>query len=402
MRDASLTALARALATARAGGRFYAYLNSAELVGLGLILIVGFFAVAAGDIEVGADTTAALYFHGLFNPIGGLLSQLDTVHDAGASLARLVGVLSLDRTVDSPVGDPGDGVRVRDVGYDYEAGHPVLRGVSLQVPPARRMVLVGESGAGKTTLVKLVAGLRQPSEGLVEVGARPQGAVTQPSTWVDSVSQEVHVFAGTVADNLSLGRPDADEATLESALRAVGAHAWVHALPQGPATVVGEGGHQLTVAQAQHLALVRLWLARAPVVILDEATAEAGSAASRDLERAALAAMRGRNRPGRGAPAQPGRGCRRDRRADPRPSGRTGHPRRAARQEWCLRDQLDGLGRARRPTAALTDGRRSIGRPAVWDPRQSLHASRHPGACPRHPGARRDLITDAIVARIDT
>lgn len=116
-------------------------------------------------------------------------------------------------------------MRVREVGYDYEAGHPVLRGVSLQVPPARRMVLVGESGAGKTTLVKLVAGLLQPSEGLVEVGARPQGAVTQPSTWVNSVSQEVHVFAGTVADNLSLGRPDADEATLESALRAVGAHA---------------------------------------------------------------------------------------------------------------------------------------------------------------------------------
>lgn len=190
--------------------------------------------MAAGDIEVGAATTAALYFRGLFYPIGGLLSQLDTVQDAGASLARLVGVLRLDRTVDSPVGDPGDGVRVRDVGYDYEAGHPVLRGVSLQVPPARRMVLVGESGAGKTTLVKLVAGLLQPSEGLVEVGARPQGAVTQPSTWVNSVSQEVHVFAGTVAGNLSLGRPDADEATLESALRAVGAHAWVHALPQGP------------------------------------------------------------------------------------------------------------------------------------------------------------------------
>ena len=154
-------------------------------------------------------------------------------------------------------------MRVRDVGYDYEAGHPVLRGVSLQVPPARRMVLVGESGAGKTTLVKLVAGLLQPSEGLVEVGARPQGAVTQPSTWVNSVSQEVHVFAGTVAENLSLGRPDADPATLTEALRAVAADAWVDALPQGLATVVGEGAQQLTVAQAQHLALARLWLARA-------------------------------------------------------------------------------------------------------------------------------------------
>ncbi|SPD86627.1 protein of unknown function [Micropruina glycogenica] len=72
-------------------------------------LIVGFFAVAAGDIEVGAATTAALYFHGLFNPIGGLLSQLDTVQDAGASLARLVGVLRLDRAVDSPSGTPATG-----------------------------------------------------------------------------------------------------------------------------------------------------------------------------------------------------------------------------------------------------------------------------------------------------
>jgi ATP-binding cassette subfamily C protein len=205
-----------------------------------------------------------------------------------------VGVLALERPDDAPVAEPGDGVRVRELGYDYESGHPVLHGVSLEVPPNRRMVLVGESGAGKTTLVKLVAGLLQPTQGRVEAAGRPPGAVAEPAAWVNSVSQEVHVFAGTVAENLSLGRPDADPATLTEALRAVAADAWVSALPQGLATVVGEGAQQLTVAQAQHLALARLWLAGAPVVILDEATAEAGSAAARALEQAALAAIRGR------------------------------------------------------------------------------------------------------------
>jgi ATP-binding cassette, subfamily C, bacterial len=108
------------------------------------------------------------------------------------------------------------------------------------------------------------------------------------------VTQEVHVFAGTLADDLRLARPDAEDDDLLTALDQVGALAWAEALPGGLDTVVGESGHRLTTAQAQQLALARLVLADPPVVVLDEATAEAGSAGARTLEAAAAAAIEGR------------------------------------------------------------------------------------------------------------
>lgn len=108
------------------------------------------------------------------------------------------------------------------------------------------------------------------------------------------VTQEVHTFAGTLADDLRLARPDATDDDLEGALRTVGAHDWVVALPGGLGTRVGTGGHPLTVDQAQQLALARIALVAPPVVVLDEATAEAGSAGARALERSAEAATAGR------------------------------------------------------------------------------------------------------------
>ncbi len=109
------------------------------------------------------------------------------------------------------------------------------------------------------------------------------------------VTQEVHVFAGPLADDLRLARPEATDEELIAALDRVGAVAWVRALPDGLATVVGEGGHRLTAAQAQQLALARLILADPPIVILDEATAEAGSTGARVLEGATVAALEGRS-----------------------------------------------------------------------------------------------------------
>jgi ATP-binding cassette subfamily C protein len=125
----------------------------------------------------------------------------------------------------------------------------------------------------------------------VSIGGRP-GVPEDPD--VVLVSQEVHVFAGPLEDDLRLGRPDASDADLRAALAIVGADDWVARLPQGLATIVGEGGARLTVLQAQQLALARLVLADPPVAILDEATAEAGSAGARQLERAASAAVVGR------------------------------------------------------------------------------------------------------------
>jgi ATP-binding cassette subfamily C protein len=187
-------------------------------------------------------------------------------------------------------------VRTKGVGHSYVEGHPVLDGVDLDLEPGSRVALVGASGAGKTTLAKLVAGVHLPTAGIVRIGGatlEEQGPDVVRET-VALITQEVHVFAGPLAEDLRLARPDATDAQLRTALDAVDALGWVEALPEGLDTVVGSGGQELTVVQAQQVALARLVLADRPVAVLDEATAEAGSAGSRVLERAAARALDGR------------------------------------------------------------------------------------------------------------
>ncbi|QES52742.1 multidrug ABC transporter permease [Streptomyces venezuelae] len=277
---------------------FFSRLNLAEFIGLGSILVTGFFLVDNGSVSIGTATAAALYFHSLFNPINAALVLLDDVQSAGAGLTRLVGVSELPAEAEPErPAEPADGsVTVSALGHAYVDGHPVLRGVDLTVRPGERVALVGASGAGKTTLAKLIAGVHRPSEGTIALGgvdSRELGPAGLRRA-VTLISQEVHVFAGPLAEDLRLARPGATDEELTAALAGVGALEWVEALPEGLATVVGEGGHQLTVTQAQHLALARLVLADPPVAILDEATADAGSAGARTLESAAVQALEGR------------------------------------------------------------------------------------------------------------
>ncbi|GAB3507113.1 ABC transporter ATP-binding protein [Amycolatopsis cihanbeyliensis] len=278
--------------------RFFARLNLAEFVGLAAVLAAGFLLVDAGAVSVGTATAAALYFHSLFNPINAALALVDDAQAAGASLARLVGVSDLPAEQEPPrVASPVDAsVKAAAVRHEYLPGHEVLRQVDLDVGTAERVALVGASGAGKTTLAKLIAGIHVPTGGSVRlggVGLAELGPAGVRRT-VALISQEVHVFAGPLAEDLRLAAPEADERRLRSALERTGALGWVDSLPEGLATVVGDGGHRLTVTQAQQLALARLVLADPPIAILDEATAQAGSAGARALERAADQALAGR------------------------------------------------------------------------------------------------------------
>ncbi|MER8033011.1 ABC transporter ATP-binding protein [Streptomyces bauhiniae] len=274
--------------------RFYARLHIAEYIGLAAVLVTGFLLVRSGSASVGTATAAALYFHSLFGPVNTALVLLDDAQSATAGLARLVGVVDEPvpaeaEQADLPTPDPS--VTLTGVSHAYLPGRPVLHGVDLEVRPKERVALVGTTGAGKTTLAKLVAGLHSPTAGRVDVGgAGPEGG----SRLVGLVTQEVHVFAGPLADDLRLARPDATDEELHEALTAVGALNWAEALPEGLDTVVGEGGHRLTADRAQQLALARLMLADRPVVVLDEATAEAGSSGARLLDEAAERALRGR------------------------------------------------------------------------------------------------------------
>ncbi|MFC0531311.1 ABC transporter ATP-binding protein [Phytohabitans kaempferiae] len=278
--------------------RFASRMNRAEFVGLTAVLVVGFLLVRGDLATVGAVTAAALYFHRLFNPIGTLMLEADSALQAGAALARLVGVADLPPPppATAPARPAGASVEIEVTSHRYDGGPPVLHDVTLTIGPGERVALVGASGAGKSTLAGIAAGVIEPSSGSVRLGGVPLAALgdEQVRRRICLVSQEVHVFAGPLADDVRLARPEAGDEQVAAALEQVGALGWAQALPDGLHTAVGEGAHQLTTAQAQHLALARLALADPAVAVLDEATAEAGSAGAQELDRAALAATAGR------------------------------------------------------------------------------------------------------------
>ncbi len=285
----SAAAVRASLRAMRAQSTFGAVLNGAELTGVLALLVTGFWLVRADAVTVGAATAAVLYFLRLFDPIGALLYLLDEAQSAGAALARLVGVA--DMPVPPPPAAPRKprdaSVRLLGVRHAYDGGPEVLHGVDLEVAAGERVAVVGPSGAGKTTLGAVLAGVQAPTGGTVEIGGVPLDEIAEPRRHVAVVTQEVHVFAGTVADNLRLARPDASDADLLAALGRVGATV-------GLDDLVGDGADELGATAAQQLALARLVLADPAVAVLDEATAEAGSAGARLLERATDAALAGR------------------------------------------------------------------------------------------------------------
>ncbi|MCZ4076864.1 ABC transporter ATP-binding protein [Rhodococcus sp. H36-A4] len=279
--------------------RFGARSNRAECVGLSVILAAGFLLVQDDHVTVGQVTAAALLFHRLFNPIGMLMFSFDDVQSAGASLARLVGVIDVpDERSPGTGAVPVDGtLQITDLRHSYDTGHEVLHGIDLTVGAGETVALVGSTGAGKSTIAAIAAGSIDSTSGTVRIGGATLAELGEKGLrrHIAIVSQEVHVFAGPLIEDLLLAAPDASRADVRAALDTVGAGRWVDTLGSGVDTVVGEGGHELTSAQSQQLALARLVLADPAVAVLDEATAEAGSAGARDLEAAAAAATRGRS-----------------------------------------------------------------------------------------------------------
>ncbi|MFT3889327.1 MAG: ABC transporter ATP-binding protein [Arachnia sp.] len=277
--------------------RLFGRLNVAEALGLFAVLGIGVWLASTRAVTPGDATAAALLFLRTMGPISALLFVMDDLQSALAALGRVVGVIGAaprgggaEDIDEAPSGSatPVDGVAVAvdDVHHAYRPGVPVLEEVSLELGRGEVVAVVGATGSGKTTLASLIAGVHRPSRGRIDVRV--------PERAVMTVTQETHVFAGTLRENLTIARPEVDDARLVEALRATHAENWVGALPDGVDTVVGHGGHALTAAQAQQLALARLLLADPEVVLLDEATAEAGSADTGTLDAAAAAVIRGR------------------------------------------------------------------------------------------------------------
>ncbi|SCL64922.1 ABC-type multidrug transport system, ATPase and permease component [Micromonospora citrea] len=267
-------------------------------------LIVGGWFYLEGWVSLGEVTAATLYVQQLIDPVDRLLSWLDELQVGGASLARLLGVADAPETSPAPTGSSarsagptGDRqLAARDVRYAYRAGRDVLHGVTLVPEPGEKLAMVGPSGAGKSTLGRLLAGVHAPRSGSVTVAGQrlDELPLAELRTHVALVTQEHHVFIGTLRDNVAMVRPGADEAAVRSALAAVDALDWAVALPDGLDTVVGSGGHPLSPAQAQQLALARLVLADPHTLVLDEATSLIDPRAARHLERSLAAVLAGR------------------------------------------------------------------------------------------------------------
>lgn len=289
--------LQRALEANRLATRFYGRLNLAEVLGLSAILCTGFWLVDHDQASVGTATAAALYFHGLFDTFNTLLGLFDSGQEAAAALARLAGVAGLPAEERSDAVSVGRDVEldVAGVGFGYDPGRPVLEEIDLAVGSGEHVALVGVSGAGKSTLARLAAGIHEPDRGTIRLGTVGLRELDDLRHHVALVTQEVHVFAGTLADDLRLAALAATDDEVLSALERAGAGAWLPTLPDGLGTQVGDGGLELTTMQAQQVALARLFLVDPAIVILDEATADAGSAGARIVERAADELLRGRS-----------------------------------------------------------------------------------------------------------
>ncbi|MFF0334979.1 ABC transporter ATP-binding protein [Streptomyces fimicarius] len=278
--------------------RFSLHLNGAELLGLLAVLLTASALVRTGSLSLGAASAAVLLLMRVFEPVGTLLYLLDEVQSAGAALARLAGI------VGSPAGGTEDSARsgrampsdgeltVCGLEFDYGDGRPAVRDVSFRVQPGERVAIVGPSGAGKSTVVGIVTGMHTPCRGSVTLGGVPVQRLDPRATGL--VTQESHVFAGSVRDNLSIARPDADEAAQTAALAQVGAVGWVLELPEGLDTVVGQSGRTLSSVQRQQLALARLVLADPPLAVLDEPTAESYGGDRAAVNAAVDAALKGR------------------------------------------------------------------------------------------------------------
>lgn len=257
----------------------------------------GAWLVGQGQATLGQVTAVVLYMVQIVDPVDRLVSWLDELQVGTTSMARVVGIAGVPSDREATGAEPDhEDIQASDVRYAYREGQDVLHGVSLDLRHGERLAVVGPSGAGKSTLGRLLAGIHPPRAGRVDVGGvrLVDLELDRLRREVVLVTQEHHVFVGTLRDNLALAAPSAPDDELRRALVAVDALDWAEALPEGLDTMVGSGGHVVGPAQAQQIALARIVLADPHTLVLDEATSLLDPRAARHLERSLSAVLEGR------------------------------------------------------------------------------------------------------------
>ncbi|UFQ18165.1 MULTISPECIES: ABC transporter ATP-binding protein [Streptomyces] len=272
------------------------------------IVLWGAHRVADGGLALGVLAAAVLYLRRLYDPIDRLGMFLNSYQSAAASLEKVAGLLAQTPTVPEPDASaarelpasqsehPGREVRFDGVRFAYRTGGEVLPRFDLTLPAGQTVAVVGSTGAGKSTLAKLLARFYDPTEGRVlldGVDLRDL-PVTELRRGVVMVTQEAFLFSGTVAENIAIGRPDATREEIEHAAKAIGAHDFITALPDGYDTDVRKRGGRISAGQRQLVAFARALLADPAVLILDEATSSLDIPGERAVQRAMHTVLRGR------------------------------------------------------------------------------------------------------------
>jgi ATP-binding cassette subfamily B protein len=285
------------VAAIRLSSAFVPAIRIAILAGFTAILVLGGLRALEGDLDVGAYSVMVYITQRLLWPLTRLGETFDLYQRGMASTRRILDLLDVRPTItdgDDELPVPATGaVAFEDVRFAYADGDEVLRGIDIAVAPGDTHAIVGATGAGKSTIVKLLLRLYDPTDGRVTIDGHDLRELTLPSLRqaFGLVSQDVFLFHGTVRENVTYGRPDATEEQIARALDLAEAATFVAALPRGLDTVVGERGQKLSGGQRQRLSIARALLADPAVLVLDEATSavdnETEAAIQRSLERVA-------------------------------------------------------------------------------------------------------------------
>jgi ABC-type multidrug transport system fused ATPase/permease subunit len=275
----------------------FAVIGFAYDMPLVMVLILGAVGYTQGWVTLGQVTAATLYVQALVEPLDRLIRNVDRLQVGIASTARLLGIASVPQDREAgdrlPVGNRLVGRNLRFAYYDED---DVLHGVDLALRPGERLAIVGPSGSGKSTLGRLLAGINKPRTGSVTVGEVELTELPLPvlRTEVALVTQEHHVFVGSVRDNIILARESSADDVVIEALQTVDAWDWVQRLPEQLGTMLGSGHQKLSPAQAQQIALARLVVADPHTLVLDEATSLIDPHTARHLEGSMAALLQGR------------------------------------------------------------------------------------------------------------
>ncbi|MEU7755098.1 ABC transporter ATP-binding protein [Micromonospora sp. NPDC049101] len=275
---------------------YFSVVEASYPLPIAVVLLVGGYLLSREVVSLGAVVAAALYLQQAIDPMDRLLQWTEQAQRGFASYARVLGVGMVPPEAPGRAATSrGERVVVRGARFSYSGGPDVLHGIDLEVQPGERLAVVGPSGAGKSTLARLLAGIDAPRHGVVSIGGCPVTDLdpAERRRRIALVTQEHHVFIGSVRDNLSFAAPDASDEQMHAALVTVGAD-WYVGLPDGLDTQLGDGARQLGAAEAQQLALARLVLADPHTLILDEATAALDPSTARRTERALAAVLVGR------------------------------------------------------------------------------------------------------------